>query len=85
MRGRLRALLTRETNKDDAVAGVVLGGQSVPDGLAAGLLAGVNPVYGLYAYMFGMLGAALFTSSSVHDRSSHRGDGGGRVRHTRGP
>jgi SulP family sulfate permease len=35
----------------------------VPDGLAGGLLAGVNPVYGLYGYLFGMLGAALFTSS----------------------
>ncbi len=63
MLGRLRALLRRDTNKNDAVAGVVLGGQSVPDGLAAGLLAGVNPIYGLYAYMFGMFGAALVTSS----------------------
>ena len=54
---RLRSQLRRETLKDDAVAGVVLGGQSVPDGLAGGLLAGVNPVYGLYGYLFGMLGA----------------------------
>jgi SulP family sulfate permease len=55
--------MRRETLKQDAVAGVVLGGQSVPDGLAGGLLAGVNPVYGLYAYMFGMVGAAFATSS----------------------
>ena len=60
---RLRALARRDGLKDDAVAGVVLGGQSVPDGLAGGLLAGVNPVYGLYAYMFGMFGAAFVTSS----------------------
>ncbi|MDH4278888.1 MAG: SulP family inorganic anion transporter, partial [Acidimicrobiia bacterium] len=60
---RLRTLVQRETLRDDAVAGVVLGGQSVPDGLAGGLLAGVNPVYGLYAYMFGMFGAAFATSS----------------------
>lgn len=60
---RLRALIGRDGLKDDAVAGVVLGGQSVPDGLAGGLLAGVNPVYGLYAYMFGMFGAAFVTSS----------------------
>ncbi len=45
------------------MAGVVLGGQSVPDGLAGGLLAGVNPVYGLYGYLFGMLGAAFVTGS----------------------
>jgi sulfate permease, SulP family len=39
--------------------------ESVPDGLASGLLAGVNPVAGLYAYLFGMAGAALFTSTSM--------------------
>jgi SulP family sulfate permease len=61
--GRLRSLIQRETLKKDAVAGVVLGGQSVPDGLAGGLLAGVNPVYGLYGYLFGMLGAAFVTGS----------------------
>ena len=59
MLSRLRSLFNRE----DAIAGVVLGGQSVPDGLAGGLLAGVNPIYGLYGYMFGMLGAAFVTSS----------------------
>lgn len=42
----------------------MLGIESVPDGLANGLLAGLNPVAGLYAYMFGMGGAALFTSSA---------------------
>jgi hypothetical protein len=40
---RLRSLLRRETLRDDGVAGVVLGVESVPDGLADGLLAGVNP------------------------------------------
>lgn len=63
MLSRLRSVIKRETMKDDAVAGVVLGGQSVPDGLASGLLAGVNPVYGLYAYLFGMLGSAFVTGS----------------------
>ncbi|WP_345802896.1 SulP family inorganic anion transporter [Microbacterium sp. AZCO] len=48
----------------DVGAGVVVGVESVPDGLAMGLLAGVNPLAGLYAYLFGMVGAALFTSSS---------------------
>lgn len=35
-----------------------------PDGLAAGLLAAVNPLSGLYAYLFGTIGGALFTSSA---------------------
>ncbi|MCP4084041.1 MAG: SulP family inorganic anion transporter [Actinomycetia bacterium] len=63
MLSQIRALFGRDTLKNDAIAGVVLGGQSVPDGLAAGLLAGVNPVYGLYGYLFGMLGAAFVTGS----------------------
>jgi SulP family sulfate permease len=47
----------------DGVAGLVLGVESVPDGLATGLLAGVNPVSGLYGYMIGTLSGALLTSS----------------------
>ncbi len=46
------------------MAGLVLGVESVPDGLASGLLAGVNPVWGLYAYLYGMVGGALFTSTT---------------------
>jgi SulP family sulfate permease len=42
----------------------VLGVQSVPDGLATGLLAGVNPLSGLYAYMVGTAAGALSTSST---------------------
>jgi len=49
----------------DLGAGTVLGVQSVPSGLATGLLAGVNPLYGLYAYTFGMVGGIL-TSSSIY-------------------
>ena len=60
-----RSLLGRATTRDDAMAGVVLGVESVPDGLASGVLAGVNPVAGLYAYLFGMAGAALFTSTAL--------------------
>jgi SulP family sulfate permease len=61
---RIRGAFRRETLGKDAVAGAVLGIESVPDGLAIGLLAGVNPVAGIYAFLFGMAGAALFTSSS---------------------
>lgn len=64
LRARAKAALTRRSLRKDAVAGLVLGIESVPDGLAAGLLASVNPVAGLYAYLFGMAGAALVTSSS---------------------
>lgn len=56
-------LVRRDTLRHDAAAGVVLGVESVPDGLAGGLLAGVNPVFGLYAYLFG-LSAAFATSSA---------------------
>ena len=45
-------------------AGVVLGVQSVPDGLATGLLAGLNPLAGLYGYMVGTATGALLTSST---------------------
>ncbi|MCV2394767.1 SulP family inorganic anion transporter [Actinotalea sp. M2MS4P-6] len=50
--------------RKDVPAGLVLGVESVPDGLAAGLLAGVNPVFGLYGYLFGTLFGALATSSA---------------------
>ncbi len=53
----------RENVADDARAAMVLGVESVPDGLASGLLAGVNPVSGLYAYMFGAASGALFTGT----------------------
>jgi SulP family sulfate permease len=57
-------LFRRDTARDDAMSGLVLGVESVPDGLAAGLLAGVNPVAGLYSYLFGLAGGALFTSTA---------------------
>ncbi len=61
---KLRAQFSLKTLRDDAVAGLVLGVQSIPDGLANGLLAGVNPLFGLYAYLVGTFSGALFTSSA---------------------
>jgi SulP family sulfate permease len=61
---RLQFSVRRDTLREDAVAGLVLGVESVPDGLAAGLLAGVNPLSGLYAYLFGTIGGSFFTSSA---------------------
>ncbi|MGI9616302.1 MAG: SulP family inorganic anion transporter [Acidimicrobiales bacterium] len=54
----------KEDVGEDVGAAVVLGVESVPDGLASGILAGVNPVAGLYAYMFGVASAAMFTSTA---------------------
>ena len=48
----------------DIPAGAVLGVESVPDGLATGLLAGVNPLAGLNAYMVGTVAGTLATSSA---------------------
>jgi len=56
--------LSREAARDDLSAGLVLGLESIPDGLAAGVLAGVNPLSGLYAYLFGTLAGAATTSST---------------------
>ncbi len=57
--------IRRDTLRDDIVAGTVLGIESVPDGLSFGVLAGVNPLAGLYGYMYGTIGGALFSSSTV--------------------
>ena len=49
----------------DAVSGLVMAVVSVPGALANGVLAGVNPVYGLYSLIAGTTTAALFTSSVI--------------------
>ncbi|MFN8631816.1 MAG: SulP family inorganic anion transporter [Chloroflexota bacterium] len=56
--------IRRDVLREDAVAGLVLGLQSVPDGLATGLLTGVSPLAGLYGYMVGTLAGAFATSST---------------------
>jgi SulP family sulfate permease len=38
---------------------------SVPDGLASGLLAGVNPIFGLYACMAGPIAGGIFASTQL--------------------
>lgn len=63
LRERLRPSSWRDA-RSDGVAGLVLGVQSVPDGLATGILAGVNPLAGLYGYLVGTIAGAL-TASSV--------------------
>lgn len=53
----LRQIAPRpRTVRRDLVAGLPGAISGVPDGMAASLLAGVNPVYGLYASIFGPVG-----------------------------
>jgi SulP family sulfate permease len=55
----------RKTLVNDLVAGLVMAVATVPGALANGLLAGVNPVYGVYSVIAGTTVAALFTSSVI--------------------
>ena len=59
-----KGFINPRTLRDDMKAGLVLGIESVPDGLAQGFLAFVNPVFGLYGYMMGTFTGAFFTSSA---------------------
>ena len=67
----------------DIPAGAVLGVESVPDGLATGLLAGVNPLAGLYGYMIGTAAGALRDLVCLHGRARNGRDGDPRRRRQR--
>src|SRR5512144_2202035 len=54
----------KSTLSSDLVAGLTASIPSVPDAMASGVLAGVNPIYGLYGLMIGTPIAALFTGSA---------------------
>jgi SulP family sulfate permease len=58
-------LLGRATLRQDAIAGLNSAVSSVPDGMASGILVGVNPIYGLYACMMGPIAGALFSSTQL--------------------
>jgi sulfate permease, SulP family len=62
---RLPHLPGRSSLRDDGLAGLNSAVASVPDGLASGLLAGVNPIYGLYACMAGPIAGGLFSSTQL--------------------
>jgi SulP family sulfate permease len=55
----------RKTFVSDAISGLVMAIVTVPGAVANGVLAGVNPVYGLYSMIVGTTVAALFTSSVI--------------------
>ena len=56
-------LFDRRHAKNDLIAGLTLAVESIPDGMAIGSLAAINPISGVYAYMVGCFSGAFFTSS----------------------
>jgi SulP family sulfate permease len=63
---RLSGLRPRKEDlRGDLVAAVPGAISSVPDGMAASILAGVSPVHGLYASAFGPIGGGLTASSRL--------------------
>ena len=57
--------VSRKTFIRSVIAGLVMALVSVPGGIANGLLAGVNPISGVYSMIAGTTVAAIFTSSVV--------------------
>ena len=55
---------TRGSRVADLIAGLTTGVANIPDAMASGVLAGVNPVQGLYAIMVGTPLGAVFGSSA---------------------
>lgn len=50
---------------NDLIAGLVMAMVQIPGAVANGILAGVNPVFGLYSMIVGTTVAAIFTSSVI--------------------
>ncbi|HKO60144.1 MAG TPA: SulP family inorganic anion transporter [Pyrinomonadaceae bacterium] len=61
----LGKLPSRASLRDDGIAGLNSAVSSVPDGMASGILTGVNPIYGLYACMVGPLAGGIFSSTRL--------------------
>jgi len=57
--------VSKQTFVRSLVAGLVMAVVSIPGGIANGLLAGVNPIYGVYSMVAGTTVAAIFTSSVI--------------------
>jgi SulP family sulfate permease len=51
--------------RKDSIAGLTVAVASVPEGMAGGILAGVNPIYGLYANIIGPLAGSIFSSTQL--------------------
>jgi SulP family sulfate permease len=61
----LRRLPSRASIREDGIAGLNSAVSSVPDGMASGILVGVNPIYGLYACMVGPIAGGIFSSTQL--------------------
>ncbi|MBK0403964.1 SulP family inorganic anion transporter [Adhaeribacter sp. BT258] len=57
--------IKKATFKDDLNAGLTVAMNEIPDGMACGLLAGVSPIMGLFAAVWGCLAGGLFNSSKL--------------------
>ena len=55
---------TRGNLVGDLIAGLTTGVANIPDAMASAILAGANPVQGLYAIMIGTPLGAIFGSSA---------------------
>ena len=53
------------SRRGDGLAGLNSAVSSVPDGMASGILVGVNPIYGLYACMVGPIAGGIFSSTRL--------------------
>jgi len=60
---RQRFTINRKNLGTDFIAGLTLGIESIPDSMAFALLAGINPLTGLYTMIVATPIGALFTSS----------------------
>ena len=60
-----RRLPSGASLRDDGIAGLNSAVSSVPDGMASGILVGVNPIYGLYACMVGPIAGGIFSSTRL--------------------
>ena len=68
-----RKLPSSAAIRREGIAGLTVAVGSVPSGMAGGILAGVNPIYGLYANMFGPLIGGIFSSTQlmvIHNTSA---------------
>ena len=63
----------RRTLKRDAIAGVPGAIAGVPDGMACAVLAGVNPIHGLYAGFAGPIAGGLTSSTRLMVITTTRG------------
>ena len=61
----LRIDLGSRSARRDGLASLTIALSSVPDGMASGLLAGVNPIHGLYACMVAPIVGGIFSSTQL--------------------